>query len=78
MREELKSIKYHAKNAKTQSFFRDAKSLRVSNLTQRAQRRKVFLEREEFKNLFFRGFILLKTLRLCVLCEKFFFNEDEY
>ena len=35
--------KYHAKSAKAQSFFGGAKRLRVLNLTQRTQRRKVFL-----------------------------------
>ncbi len=49
----------------------------VLNLTQRTQRRKVFLVREELENIFFcRDFILLQTLRLCALCEKFFSPRD--
>ena len=57
VREEFKSIKYHAKNAKTQSF----------------------LGCKEFKNLiFYKALYSLLSLRLSALCEKIFFNEDEY
>ena len=57
------------------------RAVAVINITQSTQSRQVFLECKEFKSISFSenriislliDFILLKTLRLCVLCENFF------